>query len=400
MKPLNILVIGAGAYVCGRGTSGFGTILPSLAECHRDGLVNMVTVASTSAESAAALRSKWTDLDAKLQTGTAVQAFPKSGRNSHAYREFLGKESGTDAAIVVTPDTLHFDTARELIESGIHTLVVKPLTPGLSESQSLCRLARERGVYGAVEFHKRWDEANLYLKKIIQDRRLGDLLYVLVEYSQKKIVPSEIFKGWAADTNVFQYLGVHYVDIIYHLTGARPVRVSAVGQKIWLKSQGIDTPDSIQAMVEWETSAGKKFQAVFTVNWIDPNVSSAMSGQKITFVGTAGRCSSDQKRRGIELTTDADGVQEPNPYFSEYFPVEPGHLSFRGYGYRSVRQFIEDAADIRSGKIRPADLEGVRPTFRDALISTAVVESVNQSLQSNGDWVDVPSPALEQAVRA
>jgi len=37
MKNLNIVVIGTGMYVSGRGTDGFGTILPSIIEWKRGG---------------------------------------------------------------------------------------------------------------------------------------------------------------------------------------------------------------------------------------------------------------------------------------------------------------------------------------------------------------------------
>ena len=35
-------------------------------------------------------------------------------------------------------------------------------------------------------------------------------------------------------TNILQYLGVHYVDIIRFVTDAIPIRVMAIGQKKWL----------------------------------------------------------------------------------------------------------------------------------------------------------------------
>ena len=35
MQKLEIIVIGAGLYVCGKGTSGYGTILPAIFEWKR-----------------------------------------------------------------------------------------------------------------------------------------------------------------------------------------------------------------------------------------------------------------------------------------------------------------------------------------------------------------------------
>ena len=48
-----------------------------------------------------------------------------------------------------------------------------------------------------VEFHKRLDDANLTLKKFINEKKLGDLKYCVIEYSQKKIIPEKFFKKWS-----------------------------------------------------------------------------------------------------------------------------------------------------------------------------------------------------------
>ena len=44
----------------------------------------------------------------------------------------------------------------------------------------------------------------------------------------------EFFKKWSDTINIFQYLGVHYVDIIRFITKAVPIRALANGQKNWL----------------------------------------------------------------------------------------------------------------------------------------------------------------------
>ena len=97
-------------------------------------------------------------------------------------------------------------------------------------------------MYGAVEFHKRYDESNLYAKKVIREGKLGDLLYVTVDYSQRVVMPTEIFRSWAHRTNVFRYLAVHYVDLIYFMTGYLPARLTASAARRKLVSMGIDTP--------------------------------------------------------------------------------------------------------------------------------------------------------------
>lgn len=401
MKPVDILVLGAGDYVCGRDQEeGFGTVLPTLAECHRAGRIGRVTVAATRQSSGVVLQEKLRKLNDRLGTRLAVATLPSAGEDRQAYRTALTGKDRYDASIVVTPDATHFELAKDLLDAGLHCLVVKPLTPTVAEAVTLTRMAESRNLHGAVEFHKRWDEANLYLKSLLRDGRLGDLLYLTVEYSQRKQIPAQTFRAWASQTNVFQYIGVHYADVIYFVTGALPVRAMAVGQKNWLAGRGIDTWDSIQATVEWQDPSGRKFHSLFALNWIDPNSSTAMSNQRIMAVGTEGRLLSDQKKRGLEFTSDAGGTLEPNPYFSAFLPGPDGKTNFGGYGYRSVRQFIEDAAALKAGSLSIGDLQGCRPTFRDAIPSTAVVEAVNRSLRSGGEWISIPLARLETAAVA
>ena len=54
MKNINVLVIGAGLYVCGKGTEGFGTILPAIYEWKRqtknEGEVHCVSTSFASAK--------------------------------------------------------------------------------------------------------------------------------------------------------------------------------------------------------------------------------------------------------------------------------------------------------------------------------------------------------------
>ena len=42
-----------------------------------------------------------------------------------------------------------------------------------------------------------------------------------------------------------------------------------------------------------------------------------------------------------------------------------------------------------NGNIKPGDLEGKRPTFTDSLVSTAVVEAVNNGLKKQGVWLEI-----------
>ena len=391
-KPLNVLVVGAGMYVCGRGTNGFGTVLPALYEAKKRNLLGSIRIAATSPSSIQKLKEKIDGLNRLLGVSMPIDCFPRNEKkDAYAYQKAIKDDWMPDCAVVVVPDHLHFETTSYLINKGIHCLVVKPLAPTSDEVKKLIQLVDLKGVYGAVEFHKRFDRSNLKLRDVILQDLVGDPLYFVVEYSQRKSIALERFKEWVYHTNIFQYLGIHYLDIIYFATRAVPLRVMAMGQKQFLVSQGIDTHDSIQCMTEWEMHNGSRFVSTIFTNWIDPEQTSAMSDQKIKVIGTKGRYEADQKRRGIQMVTDKDGIQEPNPDFSDCYGT-PGQndFSFQGYGIESIQQFLKDVRRIMDGELTPSDLERKRPTFREALVPTIILEAANESLDKGGVWINIP----------
>jgi predicted dehydrogenase len=386
---LNVLVIGAGMYVCGRGTETHGTIMPAIYEWKRTHDVGEVYIAGTGPEGLGIAKTKIEEIERNTGVHIPLTFFPEGDLyDLQCYRRAIRKIPKPACAIVVVPDNLHREVAGEAIEGGLHTLVVKPLAPTLKEVYELIDLQRRKGMYCAVEFHKRFDYANLKLRDTIREGAIGDPLYFLVEFSQRKSVPAERFRKWVEATNIFQYLGVHYVDIIYFATGAKPLRAMALGQKGWLYSKGIDTYDSIEGTIEWEMPDKGRFTSCILTNWIDPESTSAMSDQKIKVIGTKGRFESDQKRRGVTIVSDEKGIKEPNPYFCAAYNA-PGQVSYRGYGIESIHQFLKDVEEIEMGVVKIDDLEGERPTFKESIVPTAVIEAVNKSLKDGGQWVSI-----------
>ncbi len=388
-NPLNIVVVGTGMYVCGRGTDGYGTILPAVYEWARCGCMGDLYIVGIHIEGINTVKRKVEKLNRLFGLEIEPKYFPDSDNcDPEAYKVAIRDIPRPACAIVVAPDHLHRDIAGDAVGNNIHTLVVKPLAPTVKEVVELIGLQEKSGVYCAVEFHKRLDRSNLKLRDTVVSGKIGNPLYFIVEYSQRKSIPEEKFKSWVEDTNVFQYLGIHYVDIIYFVTGAIPRRVMAIGQKNYLSSKGIDNFDSIQVVVEWEMPSGALFSSVLLTNWIDPESSSAMSNQRIKVVGTKGRYEADQKKRGICVTSDEEGIEEPNPDFCSMYGSRNGDISFQGYGIDSITRFLKDVTQIESGQLKVEELENRRPTFKESIVPTVIIEAVNRSIVEDGRWVN------------
>ena len=144
MKKIDIVVIGAGLYVCGKGTDGYGTILPAIFEWKRNNKnIGDVHCVSTSAESSQKLLEKAKELEVKTGITLNIKSYPKNGSKNHmAYKEVLDECKKPACVIIAVPDHLHYQIAKDSLNAGLHTLIVKPLTPTYAEGYELMKLAK------------------------------------------------------------------------------------------------------------------------------------------------------------------------------------------------------------------------------------------------------------------
>ncbi len=385
---MKVLVIGAGMYVTGRGGYGVGTVLSALAQLSKSQTITEVIIIATSKDNKKTVDDATSNINQKLKSQLKVSYRAIDPNQLDQQVSKICHNENISAAVVSTPDHIHYEPIRALINSKVNCLVVKPFVPTLREARDLLKLQEKSGIYGAIEFHKRFDESNLYAKRIIGEQGLGKLQSINVDYSQQIVIPTSVFSNWVEQTNIFQYLGVHYVDLIYFLTGFSPVALCAYGTRGALKQRGIDTFDSVHVMLEWQDPLDQtqRFISQMNIGWIDPTTTSAMSDQKIKIIGTNGRLECDQKNRGIEYVTEKHGISHVNPYFSDYLMDENGNCDFGGYGYKSIAQFFIDVDSLQKGKTTLSELNRLRPSFNQALVSTAVIDAVNESLKSTPSW--------------
>jgi predicted dehydrogenase len=385
---VNILVVGAGMYVTGRHTSGPGSALGSIGELSKTLDIDSITVVSKSESSINDVNRSRDIINKELNIDVSIEFIALGDDSLNKLQDIISLNT-FHCAIVALPDHLHYSFGKLLIENKIHCFFVKPLTPTLEESLDLVSLQRKNKVLGVVDFHKRYDEVNLVIKDIINKGDIGSPLSATVEYSQKIEMPTIVFSDWIENSNVFQYLGVHYVDMIYFLTSYKPEKAMAVGTYGILQEKGIDTYDSIHATIVWYNKAymEQKMVTQFSTSWIDPSTSSAMSDQKYTIIGTKGRIESNQKHRGVEVTTESEGIQSINPYFSKYLDNTTGGKTYSGYDFKSISQFLTDVNQVLKDIVFDKTIIQFRPTLEDTLPTSSVIDAVNKSLIDNSNWV-------------
>jgi predicted dehydrogenase len=125
--------------------------------------------------------------------------------------------SHVDALTIATTTTAHFDVARRALEQGKHLFIEKPITETVEEADTLCRLARERGVMLQVGHIERFNPAILALEKyeikpmFVESHRLAQ------------------FNPRGTDVAVVLDLMIHDIDIILSFVKSPVVRIDANG---------------------------------------------------------------------------------------------------------------------------------------------------------------------------
>jgi len=146
------------------------------------------------------------------------------------YREALGATRPDVVSINTYPET-HGPFARAAIEAGCHVFCEKPLATTVEEARAVvdaaCARDRKLVVGYILRVHPAWT------RFIEIARTLGKPLVMRMNLNQQSHGPA-----WDWHRNLMDSMspivdcGVHYVDVMCQMTGARPVRVSAIGARL------------------------------------------------------------------------------------------------------------------------------------------------------------------------
>lgn len=169
------------------------------------------------------------------------------------YRDLLKQD--INAVSVATPTDLHYQVAKDAIESGVHVLVEKPMCSTIEESEKLIDLAESSGLTLAIGHIERHNPVVDFAKKGIVDGRYGDL--ITISARRVSSLPSRI-----RDVGVILDLGIHDIDVMRYLVGSEVASVFASGGRI--KHESFE--DYANIMLSFKNGASGFVEA----NWLTP----------------------------------------------------------------------------------------------------------------------------------
>lgn len=414
VKRLDVVIVGGGMIT-------HDQILPSIYHLQRLGRVGALKVCALNAPPLRALAES-----ARLLEGFPGQRFeplpPLDDRPDRMYPdlylEAIESLAPRNLVVVAVPDHFHDPVIRAALQRDQHVLTVKPLVPSYRQAAEIDELARSRGLLVGVEYHKRFDRRALDARLQYRKGRFGQFRCGEARMVEPYYYRHSNFQNWFTKENSdpFTYVGCHYVDLTYFITGLKPVGVSVRGVEGEFPNGNVGYMWSAGQVV-WENGA--------ILSVLDglgyPDEGAGTNDQGLTLYCEGDNCGAilahDDQYRGVShgYTDRQAGAafRYVSPDYFRLVPWEGEGLRPVGYGYDSIEAILDAALSVnraagesadraealaaRQRALADIDARGLLATPASSYINELVTEAARLSIAAQGRYAEIiyePSPAV------
>jgi D-galacturonate reductase len=404
---LEVTIVGGGMITADQ-------ILPTIYHLQRTGAVGEIDVCAMNAEPLRALRS-----NAMLSEAFPDQEFvphpdlaePPDRKHPDLYREVLAGMRPRQAVIVAVPDPLHFEVLMAALAANQNVICVKPLVLTYAHSEEIRKTALAKGLFVGVEYHKRFDRRALMAKRQYARGDFGEFVIGEAKMIEPYYYRGSNFQNWFTvdQTDPFTYVGCHYVDLVWYITGLRPVELTVTGVKgrfpngnegyLWANGRVVYENGAILSVTDGlgypDAGAGSNMQSL------------VMFCEGVR--GTGMIAHEDQFRGATHCYLEGIGLSGShyNNIHTDFFRLVPWDgpgLRPIGYGCESITANLEviarmatetSALDEQSALarhqeiIREVDARGIIATPANSWINELVTEAARLSITHDGEPVRI-----------
>lgn len=140
----------------------------------------------------------------------------------HTTLEQLASNKGMQAVYIASPNSLHYEQAKQMLEAHKHVILEKPACSTVAELDDLFRIAKQNRVL-LIEAFRHIQEANFKLleKAVNQERRLGPIYGASFTYASYSSRYNNVLNGETPNIFSLDFAGGSLVDIgVYPVTFA------------------------------------------------------------------------------------------------------------------------------------------------------------------------------------
>jgi predicted dehydrogenase len=267
------------------------------------------------------------------------------------FRSMLAKEKDLDGVVVITPTFLHADATIAAFERGLPVLCEKPMALTIEQANAMIAASEKAGKPLQIGLQMRYDPMYEKMSGLVREGEIGNLEYIAGNLFRGDWNPN----SWkytdpktGAKTN-WRFLtgtagsslmedGIHELDVLNWMVGARVSRIYATGGNNVLKNR--ETIDHAALVIDYES--GLKLDFAFSI--FSPGAGPAT--RRMMLIGETGNLQSEIGK--LELRKRGEPAK----------PVEvkrevPGAAGARQVGpdqdIGTFRQYVAFAQSIRTG---------------------------------------------------
>jgi predicted dehydrogenase len=135
--------------------------------------------------------------------------------------EALLEDPAVELVVVNTPNYTHYEYTKKALLAGKHVIVEKPFTATVAEGEELIALAKEQNKKISVYQNRRYDSDYRTVKKIVEEKWLGEVVEAEMHYDRYKeeLSPKAHKETPGPGTGALYDLGSHLIDQALQLFG-------------------------------------------------------------------------------------------------------------------------------------------------------------------------------------
>jgi len=399
--------------IVGGGMITHDQILPSVYHLQRLGVVGQIHVCALNSAPLRALAEQ--ERFEQAFPGQTFRAYPDLATDPDKMHPELFKDvvdgmPSRQLVIVAVPDQFHYAVIKFALQHGQHVLTVKPLVLQYVQAAEIEQLAKDEGLFVGVEYHKRFDRRSLEARASYRQGKFGQFRCGEGKLVEPWYYRHSNFQNWftTENTDPFTYIGCHYVDLVYFITGLRPVEVSQQGV-IGRFPNGNEGYMWSGARVVFEN--GGILNVLTGLGYPDMGGGSNDQGMCLFCEGDdcGGLIQHNDQFRGVSHSYigAAPGTKAfcyVNPDYMRLVPWEGNGLKPVGYGYDSIEANVMSALRIegaaqglaeskalakRQSMLREIDEKGIIATPANSYINELVMEAGRMSITADGARVGI-----------
>jgi len=311
---------------------------------------------------------------------TAQAAAQKYGV-TRAYGDIkaMGADPGVEAALVAVRVPAHYVLTKAAIEAGKHVYCEWPLGANTREAEELAALARKMNVQTMVGLQRRASPAYLYLRELVKDGYVGQVLSVNMTHMGSGVLTRTSDRTWQRDValgaNTLTITFGHAMDALCMVAGELAEASAIVSTQVpqWFETDtkkyvDVTSPDNV--MVNGRLENGAVVSAYLGVHpYHGSGYRLEIYGKDGTLAMVGGGEAGQEVRRKIMggHKDDKELKELPVP---ERFKCVPEEVRGLGPAYDVGQMWVKFAEAIRTGKRAEADFDHAvrRHRMLDAIV--------------------------------